>query len=145
LTTSRGRGGRVRRRLGGRRRSRSRFQRRPARRGVSRLKDGARLLALHRNQFWNAGPERGLVLDARLCRGPGARQRRRGDRRRQAGPCLHELALAELGRSARDVVMIGDNVLNDLVGAARAGCRTCLVRAPPSATTRWPPRTSCPI
>jgi HAD superfamily hydrolase (TIGR01458 family) len=93
------------------------------------LKDGAQLLALHRNPFWNAGPKRGLVLDAgsyvaALEHASGVTATVVGKPSRD----FYELALAELGCAAKEVLMIGDNVENDLVGAARAGCRTCLVR-----------------
>ena len=93
------------------------------------LKDGAQLLALHRNPFWNAGPERGLVLDAGSY--VAALEHASGVTATVVGKpsrAFYDLALAELGSAAREVLMIGDNVENDLVGAARAGCRTCLVR-----------------
>lgn len=90
---------------------------------------GSRLLALHKNPRWNAGPDRGVVLDAgayvaALEYGSGV------DATIVGKPSLefYELALGELGLPARGVVMIGDNVANDLVGAAAAGCRTCVVR-----------------
>jgi HAD superfamily hydrolase (TIGR01458 family) len=90
---------------------------------------GARLLALHKNPRWNAGPERGIVLDAgayvaALEYGSGVEATVVGKPSR----AFYELALAELGLAAKDVVMIGDNIANDLVGAAAAGCRTCVVR-----------------
>jgi len=93
------------------------------------LMAGARFLALHRNPYWNAGPDRGLVLDAgayiaALEHASSARATVVGKPARE----FYDLALADLGLPARDVVMIGDNVENDLVGAAAAGCRTCLVR-----------------
>jgi HAD superfamily hydrolase (TIGR01458 family) len=93
------------------------------------LTAGARLLALHRNPFWNAGPDRGLVLDAGAY--VAALEHASGERATVVGkPAreFYELALADLGLPAADVVMIGDNVENDLIGAAAAGCRTCLVR-----------------
>jgi HAD superfamily hydrolase (TIGR01458 family) len=93
------------------------------------LKDGAQLLALHRNPFWNAGPERGLVLDAGAY--VAALEHASGVTATVVGKpsrAFYDLALAELGCTARETLMIGDNVANDLVGAAEAGCRTCLVR-----------------
>jgi ribonucleotide monophosphatase NagD (HAD superfamily) len=77
----------------------------------------------------NAGPERGLVLDAgsyvvALEHASGTRATVVGKPSR----AFYDLALAELGLPAREVVMIGDNVENDVVGAAEVGCRTCLVR-----------------
>ena len=93
------------------------------------LLGGARLLALHNNPRWDAGPGRGIVLDAgayvaALEYGGGVEATIVGKPSRE----FYELALAELGLAARGVVMIGDNVANDLVGAAAAGCRTCVVR-----------------
>jgi HAD superfamily hydrolase (TIGR01458 family) len=90
---------------------------------------GARLVALHRNLFWDAGPERGVVLDAgayvaALEAASGARAMVVGKPAR----AFFELALADLGLPARDVVMIGDSVENDLEGAGEVGCRTCAVR-----------------
>lgn len=93
------------------------------------LREGARLLALHRNPFWNAGPDRGLVLDAgayvaALEHASGAIATVVGKPARE----FYDLALDDLGLPPGDVVMIGDNVENDVIGAAAAGCRTCLVR-----------------
>jgi len=93
------------------------------------LRDGASLLALHRNPFWNAGPERGWVLDAGAY--AAALEFATGKTATVVGKparAFYELALAELGAGAERTLMIGDNVANDLVGAAEAGCRTCLVR-----------------
>jgi HAD superfamily hydrolase (TIGR01458 family) len=93
------------------------------------LMAGAQLLALHRNPFWNAGPDRGVVLDAgayvaALEHASGLQATVVGKPARE----FYDLALADLGLPAGDVLMIGDNVENDLIGAAAAGCRTCLVR-----------------
>ncbi|HEX4825006.1 MAG TPA: HAD hydrolase-like protein [Candidatus Polarisedimenticolaceae bacterium] len=93
------------------------------------LRDGARLLALHRNLSWYAGPERGWVLDAgayvaALEQASGAAAIVVGKPAR----AFFDLALADLGLPAADVVMIGDSIENDCVGAAAAGCRTCVVR-----------------
>jgi HAD superfamily hydrolase (TIGR01458 family) len=93
------------------------------------LTAGARLLALHRNPYWDAGPDRGLVLDAGAY--VVALEHASGEKATVVGKPAREfydLALADLGLPAGDVVMIGDNVENDLIGAAAAGCRTCIVR-----------------
>jgi HAD superfamily hydrolase (TIGR01458 family) len=93
------------------------------------LRDGASLLALHRNPFWNAGPGRGWVLDAGAY--AAALELASGKTATVVGKparAFYELALAELGVEAGRTLMIGDNVANDLVGAAEAGCKTCLVR-----------------
>jgi ribonucleotide monophosphatase NagD (HAD superfamily) len=39
-----------------------------------------------------------------------------------------ELCLQEIGLLARDVLVVGDDVENDAMGGARAGCRVALVR-----------------
>mgnify|MGYP001581120211 CR=1 FL=1 len=87
-----------------------------------------RLLALHKNRFWQAGDE-GIVLDA----GPfvAALEYASGVEAEVVGkpsPSFFELALADLGVPAGDVLCIGDSLVNDCLGAARAGCRTALVR-----------------
>lgn len=93
------------------------------------LRGGARLLALHRNRFWDAGPGRGLVLDAgsyvaALEHATGATAEVVGKPSRT----FYDLALSDLGLPAGDALMIGDNVENDVIGASAAGCWTCLVR-----------------
>jgi len=91
------------------------------------LREGARLLALHRNPFWHNGEA--MVLDA----GPfvaalefatGLEAEVMGKPERP----FFELALADLGREASEVVCIGDSLENDIVGAKRAGCRALMVR-----------------
>jgi len=92
------------------------------------VQDGAGLIALHKNRYWNAG-ERGRVLDA----GPfvTALEFATGREAEVVGkpsPAFFELALADLGCNAADVVCIGDSLENDCVGAAAVGCLTALVR-----------------
>jgi ribonucleotide monophosphatase NagD (HAD superfamily) len=43
-------------------------------------------------------------------------------------PAFFELACAELGLPASQVVCVGDSLENDCLGARQAGCRTILVR-----------------
>ena len=93
------------------------------------LRAGAGFLALHRNRFWHAGPERGWALDAgsyvaALEHATGATATVVGKPSR----AFFELGLAELGLPAGQVVMIGDSIENDLEGAAAAGCKTAVVR-----------------
>jgi ribonucleotide monophosphatase NagD (HAD superfamily) len=93
------------------------------------LRAGARLLALHRNPFWYAGTERGFVLDAGAY--VVALEHASATAAMVVGKpsrAFFELALQDLGLPASDVMMIGDSIENDLVGAAEAGCRTCVVR-----------------
>jgi len=92
------------------------------------LRGGADLIALHKNRYWHAGA-RGVVLDA----GPfvAALEFATGRRAEVVGKpsaAFFELALADLGLPAGDVVCVGDSLENDCIGAAGAGCRTALVR-----------------
>lgn len=92
------------------------------------LMEGAALLALHRNRYWHAG-EQGLLIDAGafvagLEYSAGVIAEVVG---KPASDFFH-LALSSLGMSAREVLMVGDDLLNDGRGAAQAGCRTALVR-----------------
>ncbi len=92
------------------------------------IQGGAGILALHKNRFWHAG-DRGRVLDA----GPfvTALEFATGREAEVVGkpsPAFFELAIADLGLPASQVVCIGDSLENDCVGAAAAGCRTALVR-----------------
>ena len=90
---------------------------------------GTRLLALHKNRFWQAGGAEGVVLDA----GPfvTALEYASGVEAEVVGkpsPAFFELALADLALAAGDVLCIGDSLPNDCLGARQAGCRTALVR-----------------
>ena len=93
------------------------------------LREGARLLALHRNPCWYAGEEQGLVLDAgafvvALEYAAGVRAEELG----KPSKAFYALALAEMGLSPEEVLVVGDDVSNDGRGGALAGCRTALVR-----------------
>ncbi|MFN8232332.1 MAG: TIGR01458 family HAD-type hydrolase [Actinomycetota bacterium] len=89
--------------------------------------DGAALVAMHRNRYWRT--KDGLQLDAgayvaaleavtgataTVCGKPAA--------------AYFAAALEELGVSAGDVAMVGDDVENDVAGAQAAGIRGVLVR-----------------
>jgi len=96
--------------------------------GFRWLRAGAALIALHKNRFWHAGA-RGIVLDA----GPfvTALEFATGQKAGVVGKpsvAFFELALADLGLPAADVLCVGDSLENDCIGAAQAGCRTALVR-----------------
>jgi ribonucleotide monophosphatase NagD (HAD superfamily) len=84
---------------------------------------------LHKNRFWHAGEERGWVLDA----GPfvAALEYAAGVEAEIVGKpsgAFYELALADIGLPAGEVLVVGDDVVNDVRGGASAGCRTALVR-----------------
>jgi HAD superfamily hydrolase (TIGR01458 family) len=93
------------------------------------LRAGARLLALHKNPCWQPSLEQGWVLDAgayvaALEYAAGVTATIVGKPSRS----FFELALAELGLPAHDVLVVGDDVALDARGGAAAGCRTALVR-----------------
>lgn len=92
------------------------------------LRDGATLLALHKNRSWFAGKD-GLVLDAGAF--VAALEYATGCRAIVVGKPSAEffrLALEDLGLPAREVVVVGDDPETDIAGGAAAGCRTALVR-----------------
>jgi HAD superfamily hydrolase (TIGR01458 family) len=91
------------------------------------IRGGARLLALHRNRFWDNGRD-GIVLDAgpfvvALEYATGAEAELVGKPARG----FFDLALAELGVPADGVLVVGDDLEADCAGARRAGCRAALV------------------
>lgn len=93
------------------------------------LRSGARLMALHKNRFWDAGPERGWSLDA----GPfvAALEYASGITAEVVGkpsPDFFRLAARAIGATPSDVLVVGDGIVNDVEGAASAGCATALVR-----------------
>jgi HAD superfamily hydrolase (TIGR01458 family) len=97
-------------------------------RAFRRLREGAGLIALHRNPWWLAGPD-----DPRMDAGAfvAALEYASGVTALTVGkpaPAFYALALEELGRGAADVLVVGDDVENDGRGAQEAGCRTALVR-----------------
>jgi len=92
------------------------------------LMDGAALLALHRNRWWQDG-ERGQLIDAGafvtgLEYASGVVAEVMG----KPSSGFFQLALSSLGLTSHEVLMVGDDLLNDGKGAAQAGCRTAIVR-----------------
>lgn len=97
------------------------------------LRDGASLIALQKNRFWDAGRD-GILLDAGAF--VAALEYAAGLTAQVVGKPSREffvLALEDIGLSAGDVVSVGDSLENDCLGAARAGCRTALLRRGPLA------------
>ena len=91
------------------------------------LMDGAELIALQRNRYWETAE--GLSLDAgpfvaalEYACGRGA------EVMGKPSPAFFELALAELGVSADRTAMVGDDVEADVGGAMEAGLAGILVR-----------------
>jgi phospholysine phosphohistidine inorganic pyrophosphate phosphatase len=91
------------------------------------IQGGARLLALHKNRVWDNGVD-GVVLDA----GPFvvALEHATGSVAELVGKPARpffDLALADLGLPAGEVMVVGDDLEADCRGGAAAGCRTALV------------------
>lgn len=90
------------------------------------LMDGAELLAMHKNLYWRTST--GLQLDS----GPyvQALEMATGKQAIVLGKperSFFEQALSLLGIEAREALMVGDDVENDIGGAQRAGIRGVLV------------------
>ncbi len=96
-------------------------------RAFRRLMDGAALIALQKNRYWETAE--GLSLDA----GPfvAALEYAVGREAEVVGkpsPAFFELALGDLGVSADRAAMVGDDVEADVGGALDAGIAGILVR-----------------
>ncbi len=96
-------------------------------RAFRQLMEGAALIALQRNRYWETAE--GLSLDA----GPfvAALEYATGREAKVVGkpsPAFFELALGELGVSAERAAMVGDDVEADVGGALEAGLCGILVR-----------------
>ena len=91
------------------------------------LKGGAKLVAMHRNFYWQTGGE--LTLDSGayilgLEKATGAVATVIGKPSR----AFYDLALAELGVPAQKTVVVGDDIEADVQGARDAGMAGVLVR-----------------
>lgn len=96
-------------------------------RAFRRLMDGADLIALQKNRYWETSE--GLSLDA----GPFVSALEYATSREaevvgKPSPAFFELALGELGVSADRAAMVGDDVEADVGGAMAAGLAGILVR-----------------
>ena len=96
-------------------------------RAFRQLMDGAALIALQKNRYWETAE--GLSLDA----GPfvSALEYATGREAEVVGkpsPAFFQLALGELGVSADHAAMVGDDVEADVGGAMEAGLAGILVR-----------------
>lgn len=92
------------------------------------VRDGARLLALHKNRYWHAGKE-GVVIDAGAF--VAALEYAAGVEAETVGKPARgffELCLADIGLAPPQVLVVGDDLENDCGGGAAVGCLTALVR-----------------
>jgi HAD superfamily hydrolase (TIGR01458 family) len=96
-------------------------------RAFKRLVDGAVLVGMHRNMYWRtsegleldggayiAGLEEAAGVTATICGKPA--------------PAFFESALGLLGAPADRVAMVGDDIVNDVLGAQAVGLTGVLVR-----------------
>ena len=91
------------------------------------LRDGARLVCLHKNRWWQTS--RGPLLDAGAF--VAGLEYAAGSRAEIVGKptaAYFEAALAELEAAPRDAIMVGDDVEADIGGAKAIGMRGVLVR-----------------
>jgi HAD superfamily hydrolase (TIGR01458 family) len=91
------------------------------------LREGARLIALQKNRFWQtlSGP----VLDA----GPFVALLEYASEKEatligKPNRAYFETALEDMGLRPSDVIMVGDDAFTDIVGAKAIGIRTVLVK-----------------
>ena len=119
------------RRAGRRRRDRRRLRRLHLRHRQPHLPaadDGAALVGMHRNMYWRTAD--GLQLDGGAYIA-GARGGRPASRRRSAGsrrPRTSSRRSSMLGVPADPAAMVGDDVVNDVLGAQAIGMTGVLVR-----------------
>ena len=96
-------------------------------RAFAELRGGARLVALHKNAWWQTS--RGPLLDAGAY--VAGLEYAAGVEAEVVGKptgAYFESALAGLGADAEETVMVGDDVESDVGGAKAAGLRAILVR-----------------
>jgi len=91
------------------------------------LMNGAKLIAVHKNRFWQT--EHGLQLDIGafihgLEYASGSEAMVIG----KPSPAFFQVALDDMGFSKDDVLMIGDDIDSDVGGAQEAGLKAVLVR-----------------
>jgi HAD superfamily hydrolase (TIGR01458 family) len=91
------------------------------------LRDGARLVCLHKNRWWQTS--RGPLLDAgAFVAGLEYAAESTAEIVGKPTAAYFESALSELEASPGDAVMVGDDVEADISGAKRIGMRGVLVR-----------------
>jgi HAD superfamily hydrolase (TIGR01458 family) len=96
-------------------------------RAFAELEAGARLVCLHKNRWWQTS--RGPLLDAGAF--VAGLEYAAGVEAEVVGKptgAYFDAALADLGASAEEAVMVGDDIEADIGGAKSAGLRAVLVR-----------------
>jgi HAD superfamily hydrolase (TIGR01458 family) len=96
-------------------------------RAFTELREGARLVCLHKNRWWQTS--RGPLLDAgAFVAGLEYAAEARAEVVGKPTAAYFEAALAELDATPGEAVMVGDDVEADIGGAKRLGMRGVLVR-----------------
>jgi HAD superfamily hydrolase (TIGR01458 family) len=96
-------------------------------RAFAELRNGARLVCLHRNRWWQTG--RGPLLDAgAFVAGLEYAAEIEAEVVGKPSRAYFEAALAALGAEAGDTTMVGDDVESDIGGAKAVGLQAVLVR-----------------
>ncbi|WP_435227229.1 HAD-IIA family hydrolase [Streptomyces sp. Tue6028] len=91
------------------------------------LQRGARLVAMHRNLYWRT--DEGLQLDSgAFVTGLEAAAHTEAVITGKPSAAFFGAALARLGVSAREALMVGDDIESDVLAAQRAGVTGVLVR-----------------
>lgn len=91
------------------------------------LVSGSKLLALHRNKYWQTAE--GLRLDIGIfVAGLEYVTDRKAMVLGKPSPDFYQLALENLGLPPEKVVMVGDDIEMDIAGAQKVGMKTVLVR-----------------
>ena len=91
------------------------------------LMDGAELVALQKGRYYQVSD--GLRIDAGVF--VAGLEHATGKKATVIGkpqPSFFKLALADMGLTAREVVMVGDDLINDIGGAQSIGIHSILVR-----------------
>ncbi len=92
------------------------------------LREGAGFLALHKNPWW-LSPERTALLDAgAFVAALECASGRTAEVVGKPSPAFFGLAVAEIGLRPDEVLVVGDDPVNDAAGGRAAGLRTALVR-----------------
>jgi HAD superfamily hydrolase (TIGR01458 family) len=96
-------------------------------RAFAALRDGARLVCLHKNRWWQTS--RGPLLDAgAFVSGLEYAAQTEAEIVGKPTAAYFESALDELDATPGDALMVGDDVEADIGGAKRVGMRAVLVR-----------------
>ena len=91
------------------------------------LMHGARLIAVHKNRFWQT--EHGLQLDiGAFIHGLEYASGSEAVIIGKPSPAFFQVALDDMGLKKEEVLMIGDDIDSDVGGAQQAGLRAVLVR-----------------